>query len=488
MCRILLVDDTPDVRTTISGLLEDQGYSVHLASDESEALAAIMDEDFDIAIIDVRLRGDDETDESGLSLAMAIRKINEAVHIILYTGLKISSQQVVRAIRYAGAVNVIEKKPGFEKFLLDAIRESQQEAKFIRAGQETRLSLSLANGQPLFVKTCGRHVQATRTWTVLRLDLERYTRRTELARKSFSDLRFQVSDIGDRLWREVFSEHKKVSDIYHEARGKSTPLMLRFEAPRDYLGLPLEFMRSETPADYLILQHPFARFIYDAVPKRQSISPSGLMRTKKLRILLIASNTDPQIDGVDVEIRDLQKFLQRQDCISVQVKCLPSEQATYKRIQRELSKSKYDIIHYAGHGSFNTISPEESSLYFWNADNKEGDVQPMTASELQSLLEQSETRLLYLSSCYGTTTGKQDALLDDDFLGLSDAAIQSGVPSVIGFRWPVSDWGAPKLALAFYKSLLQQGSPEVALWRARCELASNRDDPTWLSPILIQQE
>jgi CHAT domain-containing protein len=78
--------------------------------------------------------------------------------------------------------------------------------------------------------------------------------------------------------------------------------------------------------------------------------------------------------------------------------------------------------------------------------------------------------------------------MDDDFLGIADAVVQAGVPSTLGFRWPVSDVGAPKLAKAFYGSLLRQGSPEIALWKARRELAGlGRDDPTWLSPILIHQ-
>jgi len=52
----------------------------------------------------------------------------------------------------------------------------------------------------------------------------------------------------------------------------------------------------------------------------------------------------------------------------------------------------------------------------------------------------------------------------------------------------ISDVSAAKLAMAFYMSLLDQGSPEIALWRARCELATDLNDMTWLSPILIHQQ
>jgi CHAT domain-containing protein len=115
-------------------------------------------------------------------------------------------------------------------------------------------------------------------------------------------------------------------------------------------------------------------------------------------------------------------------------------------------------------------------------------VEAMSAGELKRLLQDSEVRFAYLSCCYGAATGAQTALLDDDFLGIVDAVIQAGVPSALGYRWPVSDAGAPRLTRAFYESLLKQGSPEIALWQARRELAGlNRNDSTWLSPILIHQ-
>ncbi|MBC8492557.1 MAG: CHAT domain-containing protein [Chloroflexi bacterium] len=492
MCKILVVDDCPDFRKTLAGLLTDAGYAVQTAKNEGEALAAFMEDAFDFAVIDVRLHGDDEEDESGLSLAMAVRRLDEKVRIILITGYRIKSQQVVRAARYYGATDFIEKGQDVGKLTLETIEKARKESKrpeFGRTGDETKLSLSLTAGQPLFLRAYGRHVRSTRTWTVLRVDTERYARRTELARKDVADMRFQIEEIGNKLWNEIFIEHQEAAEVYFEARGKSKPLSLLFETPREFLRLPLEFMRSQTPSEYLVLQHPFARFIHNAIPRHEVLSPSRLAKTKKLRVLLIASNTEPPIPGADVEVQEIHKFLNDQKAISVEVMPLPTEQATYDRVQNELKKSKYDIIHYAGHGFFDAFSPEESFLCFWNGENRGEPIKRMIATELKLLLDQSQARLVYLSSCYGTATDGKAALLDDDFLGLADAVVQAGVPSVLGFRWPVSDDRAHTLALAFYQSLLEQGSPEVALWHARRELAAvDRNDPTWLSPILIHQE
>ena len=128
-----------------------------------------------------------------------------------------------------------------------------------------------------------------------------------------------------------------------------------------------------------------------------------------------------------------------------------------------MKKTNYDIIHYAGHGFFDAASPEDSYLLFWRDAGTKTEKLKMKATELKLLLDQSEARLVYLSCCYGTAAADNAALLDDDFLGLTDAVVLAGVPSVLGYRWPVSDAGAPKLALSFYKSLLKQGRPDVAL-------------------------
>ena len=492
MCKILIVDDQCDVRNTLAGFLADHGYSVRVVADEGTALAAVTQEGFDFACVDVRLHDGGEEDESGLSLAMALRTFKSQIRIILFTRYA-RTNQVVRAIRYYGAVGFVDKgETDWCQQVLETITKvcSEETGQPNLAGTEgnTRLTLSLTTGQPLGIRTQGHFVCSLRSWRVLRIPLERYVRRTELARKDRTNLRFRVEGIGSDLWQDTFVEQPEACNVYLEARGTSQTLSLLFETSREFLRLPLEFIRSENPPDYLLLQHPLSRFIYNAVPRRQAISPGMLALTRELRVLIIASNTKPPIGGVDREAQALCDYLTGQNYIPVRVKLVPTDQATYAQVRQELHECSYDIVHYAGHGHFEPESPEESSLYFWSGQNKQGHVMPMKASALRLLLENSEASLVYLSCCQGTSTGSQVALLNDDFLGLADAIVQAGVPSVLGVRWPVSDCGARRFARAFYESLLRQGSPEIAVWQARRELAQNRNDPTWLSPILIHQQ
>jgi hypothetical protein len=408
----------------------------------------------------------------------------------------VRTAQIVRAIRYHGVVDFIEKTQNMGELILKTIAEADQKTdkpRFETTGDTTRLSLLLAPDQPPVIRAYGQHVCSTLASKKLQLNIPRYGKKLEIARRDLDDLRFQVGEIGRELWHEIFVDHPEVIEAYVAARAKSVALSLLFEAPREFLTLPLEFTReytrTDSPLEYLALQHPIARFVSDNIPKRKAISPQLLALSEKLRVLIIASNTQPPLQGVDAETQSLYDYLKHQDCIPVDVKLIPTERATYDHVKDELRKRSYDIVHYAGHGLFIADSPEESSLYFWAGENKQGPIVPMKATDLKIHLEQSEVRLVYLSSCYGTTTGNQADFLNNDFLGLADAVAQAGVPSAIGFRWPVSDVGASKLALAFYRSLVEQGSPTIALWHARRELAAlNRNDLTWLSPILIHQE
>ena len=84
--QILVVDDLPDWRTTISGLLRDEKYEVQMADSSAKALELLEINPFDLAVLDMRLDETDETNEEGLDLAEEIRQRWPAVKVIILTG------------------------------------------------------------------------------------------------------------------------------------------------------------------------------------------------------------------------------------------------------------------------------------------------------------------------------------------------------------------------------------------------------------------
>jgi CheY-like chemotaxis protein len=81
-CRILLVDDDPDILESTKEVLEDLGQSVTTASTGLAALASFgAGEDFDLVLCDVGI-----PDMNGWSVAEQIRRISPTARIHMVTG------------------------------------------------------------------------------------------------------------------------------------------------------------------------------------------------------------------------------------------------------------------------------------------------------------------------------------------------------------------------------------------------------------------
>ena len=87
--RLLIVDDEADVRSTLSRLLEDEGYSVEQSSSGVEATAAMTNRPPDLVILDVML-----STEDGFEVLAALRRTSN-VPVILVTGRGRESDRVL---------------------------------------------------------------------------------------------------------------------------------------------------------------------------------------------------------------------------------------------------------------------------------------------------------------------------------------------------------------------------------------------------------
>ncbi|GAA0482028.1 sigma-54 dependent transcriptional regulator [Parasphingorhabdus litoris] len=101
---ILIVDDEPDIRELISGVLEDDGYETRVAGDSDSALAAVKERKPSLVLLDVWLRG---SRLDGLELLTEIKKIDAKLPVIVISGHG-NIDTAVAAISQ-GAVDFIEK-------------------------------------------------------------------------------------------------------------------------------------------------------------------------------------------------------------------------------------------------------------------------------------------------------------------------------------------------------------------------------------------
>lgn len=114
--KILVVDDEPQIRETISDILGDEGYGSVLAADGEEAEKKVMIEDIDAVVLDVML-----PKKGGLDLLDAIHKDYPLVPVIIMSGHG-NIKMAVDAMR-RGAQDFIEKPLSIER-LVAAVRNA----------------------------------------------------------------------------------------------------------------------------------------------------------------------------------------------------------------------------------------------------------------------------------------------------------------------------------------------------------------------------
>lgn len=114
---VLVVDDEADIRDTVSGLLEDEGYVVSVAGDADSALAAIGRDQPRVVVLDVWLEG---SRVDGLDLLKEIRGEAIDAAVLMMSG-HADVETAVAAIQ-EGAYDFIEKPFAADRMIISVAR------------------------------------------------------------------------------------------------------------------------------------------------------------------------------------------------------------------------------------------------------------------------------------------------------------------------------------------------------------------------------
>lgn len=120
--EVLIVDDEQDIRSLVSGVLEDEGYETRTAAGSVAALAAIDERRPALVLLDVWLRG---SPMDGIEMLREIKKRDANLPVIIFSGHG-NLDTAVAAIN-EGAVDFIEKPFMTEKLLLLVERATETE-------------------------------------------------------------------------------------------------------------------------------------------------------------------------------------------------------------------------------------------------------------------------------------------------------------------------------------------------------------------------
>ena len=110
MSSILIIDDEPGIRTVLSGILEDEDYSVLTAADGFEGLSILKNSTVDLVILDVLL-----PNMGGIDVLKEIKNEYREIEVIVISG-HANIDIAVKAVKL-GAFDFVEKPLSMEKII-----------------------------------------------------------------------------------------------------------------------------------------------------------------------------------------------------------------------------------------------------------------------------------------------------------------------------------------------------------------------------------
>ena len=146
MPSILVVDDEPGVRSSISGVLTDEGFDVDTAETGEECLERVSGAMYDVILLDIWLPGVD-----GLTTLQRLRERQVDSQVVIISGHG-NIESAVRAIKM-GAFDFIEKPLSLEKTVLvvrNALRQRDLEAenRVLRAKVDRQQQYTMVGESP----------------------------------------------------------------------------------------------------------------------------------------------------------------------------------------------------------------------------------------------------------------------------------------------------------------------------------------------------
>lgn len=169
------------------------------------------------------------------------------------------------------------------------------------------------------------------------------------------------------------------------------------------------------------------------------------------RVLALA---DPQAElpGTRREVEAIRAIK------AIRVDALFGEQATAENLK--LLAPEADILHIATHGYFDTRAPWASGLELYRED--------LTVADVGSI-GLDRPYLVVLSACETALGGgaQSDVPAGDEWVGLNQAFLAAGAPSVMASLWPISDRASSAFVTLFYNALLDTEGKATALAQAQ---------------------
>lgn len=184
-----------------------------------------------------------------------------------------------------------------------------------------------------------------------------------------------------------------------------------------------------------------------------------------------------RLDNIDRELSDLKELEGKDntkfDLEVLDLSALAAPRGAGALLKEKFNLNQYDVVHFAGH----SLTKRDGLTLLVLPGRKPGEAEGMSIETFADIAAGAGARLIYLSSCQGSSANAVANLAQRD------------VEHVIGFRWDVDDERAADFARYFYSDLFgRQSSTISSAFRTACrgvyEPMHIEASPIWASPIL----
>lgn len=146
--KLLIIDDEAGIRSSLKGILEDEGYTVKAAEAGEKGLSILNAEPFDLVLLDIWL-----PEMNGIDVLQEIQKHILPIQVIMISGHG-SVESAVKATKL-GAFDYLEKPLSLEKVVLtvkNALKQSRLEEENILLRESLTLRHDLIGEHPVISK------------------------------------------------------------------------------------------------------------------------------------------------------------------------------------------------------------------------------------------------------------------------------------------------------------------------------------------------
>jgi hypothetical protein len=286
---------------------------------------------------------------------------------------------------------------------------------------------------------------------------------------------------GDRLFRALFAG--QIRSRYDASVGRlrgreeaglrfKVDLGLRTPDAAWLHALPWEYLYDHELDTFLALsrQASVARYVHLALPGDERPP-----RPLPLRILIAMAEPDgvPPLKLAN-EVKAIEKAWSSPGVAEV----VSLRHATLERLREELLSQRINVLHFMGHGDFDSRTGEGVLIL----ENERGQPHPVSGAALADQLRDcSSLQLVFLNACRTA-----QAAAPGPFSGVSTALLQAGVPAVLAMQFPISDDAALAFSEVVYRRLAAGDSIDEAVAEGRLAIRRRLPDSMeWGTPVLF---